>query len=158
MPSRSSLSPTSTGSIVSWSAAELIVGLGGCDDDVLEQPLQAVPRRRLGRGRELARRQPVARRELGVGAAQAPVGVLHRSEELVLQLLGGAFVEQLVGRPEQAEGDVQAFGRLREHVEDLAAGVARRLGHVRNATLRAPATCPPRSSIARASTSSSIAR
>ena len=81
--------------------AQLAVGAGDRVDGALQEALHALAGGAGGGGAERAALQGVALGEAGVGALGAAVGHLHRAEELVLERLGAAFVEVLVGFAER---------------------------------------------------------
>src|SRR5438445_364151 len=90
----------------------------------------AWPRRRSSSSRaERQRGQPVALGEADVRALRAPVRLLHRAEQLILEPVGGALVELLVGDAERGERGTELVGGAGEGLEQVPAGVGGGVGH-----------------------------
>ena len=67
--------------------------------------------------------------EAGVRPLRAAVGDLDGAEQLLLELVGGALVEQLVGGAERRQRHADLVDRVREVVEQLDPRFLGRVGH-----------------------------
>ena len=103
---------------------------------LLEEALDALRRQAGGRLGELAPGQAVARGERGVRALRAAVGGLDAPEELLLELVRAALVEQLVGGAERRERHRDVVDRLGDVVEQVLPGFSGDVRHQVGSRLR----------------------
>ncbi len=115
---------------------EHLVGVVDGLDGRLDEAGDTGRRRALDGLLERPARQAVALGERRVGALGAPVGLLHRAEQVLLEQVGVALVELLVGGAEGRERDRELIDRVSDRVEQCLAGLSDVVRHHRQRSRR----------------------
>jgi DNA-binding transcriptional LysR family regulator len=108
----------------------------------LEEALDALRRHARRGGRERPPLQAVALGEAGVRALRPPVGDLDRAEQLLLEPVGGALVEQLVRPAQRGQRRADLVDRFCEVVEQSLPSLCGDVGHQSHPRRRNSASTP----------------